>query len=395
MRILIVSADYPQFLRDLYRARPELARDGYHAQFAARMDSLFSTCDFYSRNFGALGHVAHEIQVNNIWLQTAWAKERGMRVPEPPHVDKIGAERGHVTYIKRKLRPYRAVLAPIAQALGLMPRFGSALKDILLAQIEEFQPDVVINQDIAIVGPDVMHAIRRPGRLLIAQCGIDPPSAVDLSVYNFGISLMPWVVEYFRQHGLPAEQSHLAFEPTVLDKLGPPPDKTIAVSFVGGLSPDHGQRIALLEAVARQFPIELWVSNLKGIPRNSPLHSHFCGEAWGREMYDVVRRSKITLNSHINAARGMAGNMRLYEATGVGTFLLTDKLTNLGSLFEPGLHVAAYESVDDCLRKIRLYLEDDCAREAIAVAGQQHTLTYHTYRHRAEELLGLIAKFGC
>ncbi len=41
-------------------------------------------------------------------------------------------------------------------------------------------------------------------------------------------------------------------------------------------------------------------------------------------MYEVIRRSRVTLNFHIDLAEGWANNMRLYEATVVGTLLLTD-----------------------------------------------------------------------
>ena len=82
--------------------------------------------------------------------------------------------------------------------------------------------------------------------------------------------------------------------------------------------------------------------------------------------------------------------MRLYEATGVGTFLLTDRQANLETLFEPGRHVGAYESVEDCIQKIETYLSDDQLREQIARAGQAHTLTTHTYLHRAKQFLGFI-----
>ena len=46
-------------------------------------------------------------------------------------------------------------------------------------------------------------------------------------------------------------------------------------------------------------------------------------------MYQALRRSLITLNSHIDMVGREAGNARLFEATGVGTFLLTDFKDNL------------------------------------------------------------------
>ena len=62
--------------------------------------------------------------------------------------------------------------------------------------------------------------------------------------------------------------------------------------------------------------------------------------------------------------------MRLFEATGVGAFLLTDFKDNLHTLFEPDREVAVWRSIDDCLAAIDRALGDDDGRAAIARAGQ-------------------------
>src|SRR5205085_7112017 len=84
------------------------------------------------------------------------------------------------------------------------------------------------------------------------------------------------------------------------------------------------------------------------------------------------------------------GNMRLFEATGVGAFLLTDFKDNLHALFEPDREVAVWRSVDDCLVAIDRALGDPESRAAIAAAGQARTMAQHTYRHRAAEILGFV-----
>jgi spore maturation protein CgeB len=107
-------------------------------------------------------------------------------------------------------------------------------------------------------------------------------------------------------------------------------------------------------------------------------------------MYQALRRSKITLNSHIDMAGREAGNMRLFEATGVGTFLLTDFKDNLHTLFAPDREVAIWRSVGDCLAAIDRALGDAESRAAIALAGQARTMAQHTYRHRAAEILSFV-----
>ena len=82
--------------------------------------------------------------------------------------------------------------------------------------------------------------------------------------------------------------------------------------------------------------------------------------------------------------------MRLFEATGIGAFLLTDFKDNLHTLFEPGRDVAVWRSVDDCLAAIDRHLADASGRSAIASAGQERTMAQHTYRRRALEMLAMI-----
>src|SRR5258708_19653309 len=96
------------------------------------------------------------------------------------------------------------------------------------------------------------------------------------------------------------------------------------VSFVGTVSADHQQRVALLEAVAERYDLKLWGNRPQALAASSPLHRCFQGEVWGTDMYRVLQRSRITLNSHIDMAGPKAGNMRLFQPPPARTFFLTD-----------------------------------------------------------------------
>ena len=92
-------------------------------------------------------------------------------------------------------------------------------------------------------------------------------------------------------------------------------------------------------------------------------------------------------------AEQYAANMRLYEATGVGTMLLTDWKTNLHELFEVGKEVVAYGSTEQCVELVRYYLAHEDEREAIAQAGQKRTLSEHNYYHRMQELTEILNRY--
>jgi spore maturation protein CgeB len=97
------------------------------------------------------------------------------------------------------------------------------------------------------------------------------------------------------------------------------------------------------------------------------------------------------VNRHIDAAEGHANNMRLYEATGSGALLLTDRGSNLHELFEPGREVVVYEGASDLADKAAHYLAHDDERRAIAAAGQARTLSDHTYARRMEQLASALS----
>lgn len=390
MRILVLNADYPRFLAWFYRSQPGLENARYATQMAARNASLFGVADFYSKNFAALGHPAADIHVNNPWLQAAWAREHGAatEAPEPP-----GAIAGKAApaWLQRVVTPFKPLLRPLARKVGLSPRLDGQAEDILLAQVEEFRPDLVLNQDVFHVDTRLMRRIRSIGSpILVGQVGIEPSRGEDWTVYDLLISQLPATVKFFRDLDMRAEVNHLAFEPAILDALPAAPAADVDVSFVGSISFDHRQRIALLEAAAERFDLKLWGNRPQALPASSPLHRCFQGEVWGADMYQVLRRSRITLNSHIDLAGREAGNMRLFEATGVGTFLLTDFKDNLDTLFAPDREVAVWRSIDDCLKRIEHYLHDDDGCAAIARAGQARTMAQHTYRHRVAEILGFL-----
>jgi spore maturation protein CgeB len=200
------------------------------------------------------------------------------------------------------------------------------------------------------------------------------------------------VVAYFRSIDVPSELNRLAFDPAILPRLkqGEP---EIDVSFVGSFHPAHGTRIAWLEHLCSHLEMKVWANGVERLRDDSPIRSRYAGTAWGVEMYQIFHTSKMTLNHHIEIAGPYANNSRLYEATGVGTLLLTDWKENLHELFIPGKEVVAYRSPEECVELTQYYLTHEEERKAIADAGQQRTLREHTYYQRMQELTAIVSKY--
>jgi spore maturation protein CgeB len=109
-------------------------------------------------------------------------------------------------------------------------------------------------------------------------------------------------------------------------------------------------------------------------------------------MYEVLARSRVTLNSHAVWAGPDANNLRLYEATGMGALLVTDDRRTLSDLFAVGAEVVAYRSPGEAAELVRYFLDHPAEAERIAAAGQARTLRDHTWRDRMERVVELVRR---
>ena len=99
-------------------------------------------------------------------------------------------------------------------------------------------------------------------------------------------------------------------------------------------------------------------------------------------MYQTLRNSKIVINHHIDAVKNYASNQRLYEVTGVGALLLTDKSSNLEELFKIDQEIVCYSNLKECADTAMYYIDNPIERERITLAGTKRTLSSHTVEHR-------------
>lgn len=390
MRFLIVNTDYGAFLHQLYSQHHSLETAPYEDQMRARRESLFGVADFYSSNLRKLGHETWDVYANNEFMQSAWAREHGLPLGEPRSGDSQPQrmlERIRKMAANTPLRHLRAFLRPL---LRVVDGRQTWLYDILSAQIRHYRPDVLLNQNINLASRFFRDA-KPYTRLLVGQHASTLPKGQDLSVYDLMISSLPNLVDYFRRQGLRSELHRFGFEPAVLQRIGEV-EKSTLVSFVGSVFPAHESRRQWLDYVCQHTGVEVW-GQVSGMPEDSPVASSHRGTAWGLEMYRILRRSHMTLNHHIDVAENYANNMRLFEATGVGTLLITDWKENLSELFSLGSEVVAYRSPQECVQLIEHYGNHDHERELIARAGQRRTLRHHTYYERMQELADIVRRY--
>jgi hypothetical protein len=173
----------------------------------------------------------------------------------------------------------------------------------------------------------------------------------------------------------------------------PETNRDIPVSFVGGISRFHGNTIPLLSEVASESPdLEIYGYGSNFLDKMPGLIRLHKGEAWGLEMYKILRRSRVTLNRHISISENYANNMRLYEATGMGSLLITDRKANLNEIFEIDREVLAYSSPSEAKELVRWATENPKDARTIAEAGARRTIGHYTYKDVLVQLESILSK---
>ena len=369
MKIVIVDTYYPAFLARFYAQQNGLATNGYSIQLQALMNACFGTSDFYSRHLNSLGCEAHDLVVNCIPLQQAWANANNV--------------------------PFSQLALKIPHRLFRVPLFGKfladlpGLMDVAIAQIKAAKPDVLYCQDLSFFPSEVLRELKQHVRLVVGQIACPLPPESFLKGYDLILTSFPHFVDRLRGFGVKSEYFRIGFDERVLTLIGNV-NKDIDFSFVGGISHHHGGAIPLLDYLTESTTMRVFGYGVESLPSSSPIRQRHGGEVWGLDMYRALARSRITLNRHINVAENNANNMRLYEATGVGAMLLTDRKDNLRKLFDIDREVVAYSSKEEASEMVHYYLTYPEKAESIAKAGQIRTLREHTYAIRMNELVQII-----
>lgn len=371
MKIVIVDTYYPAFLVNFYAQRSELRRADYSAQLQQILDACFGTSDFYSRHLKKLDCEVQDLVVNCLPLQLAWAKAN--KVPMSQLAMMV---------------PHRFFRIPL---LGKFLADLPGLIDVAIAQIKAAKPDVLYCQDLSFFPGEVLREIKSHVRLVVGQIACPLPPESFLKGYDLVLTSFPHFVNRLRTLGVASEYFRIGFDERVLSLMGQV-KKDINFSFVGGISRHHGGAIPLLEYLAEQTDVRVFGYGANSLPFDSPIRQRHGGEVWGMDMYRTLARSRITLNRHINVAENNANNMRLYEATGAGAMLLTDRKDNLDELFEIGKEVVAYSSKEEAAELVRHYIDHPQEAEQIAKAGQARTLREHTYAQRMQELVPILKR---
>ena len=120
----------------------------------------------------------------------------------------------------RGRRQLRAAAAGVGEgARASLDRDDSdALEDssLVLAQAEDFRPDVVYVQDLNALSPRLLRALRGRCRILVGQIASKAPPPRQLEPFDLILTSFPHFVPRFREQGIASEYFRIGFDPRVL-----------------------------------------------------------------------------------------------------------------------------------------------------------------------------------
>jgi len=181
-----------------------------------------------------------------------------------------------------------------------------------------------------------------------------------------------------RKAGIAARWCPLAFDPEIHRKH--PLPKILDISFVGNSGRFRWgnffydgkevfrERTRLLSLLKRRFNL-------------------FTGKFFFEDMGVVFSLSKIVFNRSVKDDV----NMRVFEALGCGSLLVTNQIEHSQDLlFKHGEHFIEYRSPRELVERVAYYLHNPEEREQIASRGREEALRKHTYAHRMDYMLSFL-----
>ncbi|HWA10148.1 MAG TPA: glycosyltransferase [Opitutaceae bacterium] len=337
MKFLQLFPGYEEYVRDFYARHPGIGARPYREQNAQLRDDGFGIVHMFARYLGPLGFESDLVFTECEPTQKQWLLEHGGQLANP----------------------------------------DDWRHEIAAMQVNALRPDVLYVTEPVYYDRRFLARLTHRPRLVMGWKAAAIPAGTDWHGYDLMLSNFKLTFEVGPKIGA-KKVEHLTpgFPETLADEL-PAEGKSWDATFLGSISSEHLRRNAYLEeltqsALVREQRCTLGYFLRTAEPAIVPpgVARHNLGPRWGREMHRILKGSRVALNVGIDYARGETGNMRMLEATGLGSFLLTEHQDNIRRYFEPGMEVETFSSAGELEEKLRHFLSHEAEREAIARRGQ-------------------------
>ena len=164
--------------------------------------------------------------------------------------------------------------------------------------------------------------------------------------------------------------------------------KFVAAHSYLGMQAAEADRIRTLNTLANYFNVDLYTRSDISDLRNVHVHE---GVKTLTEMPKIFHLSKINLNMTIKPIQtGLP--LRIFDIMGCGGFCMTNYQAELAELFEIGVDLEAYSSLEELVDKCSYYLTHEDERRQIALNGYRKVKEYHGYVNRMVEMVKAVVK---
>jgi len=359
MKFLQIVSFYEVYLSGFYRRNSHLVEASFDEQIAALVKDGFGGGLVIEPHIHELGYDTHLIVANCIPPQIQWAREYGIAI-----------------------KNQKNWMFEIAQK-----------------QIEFFKPDILYFLHPMEFDSRFVRTLSWKPSLTIGWRAASIPQGIDWTEFDLILSNSAICRQKALELGARSVESHYPGFPEFIAKAVKDEPKNWDVVFSGQTTGEHRTRIEYLKEVAkaslgndREFSIGFFTADFKQNPLPVGIAMHNYGSRWGNDMYRTLKSGRIVLNVEIDLGDDQAGNLRLFEITGTGSFTLTQYHADIQNYFEPGVEIETFRNANELTEKICYYLEHADEREAIARRGQERCFRDYSMKSRAEDFDRIIRK---
>lgn len=256
--------------------------------------------------------------------------------------------------------------------------------------IESFRPDVIFVREPCHLDGRLWHRFRE--KCVIASfiaCNTSDAKNWDTHRNDLIFTLTPEYENFFAVQGVETHILEYGVDARIADEVAGLP-KAHDCTFVGYLGTvSQSRKSELMNAVAESVDFKWWGVKGPQLAEFPALEKSWQGEAAGIDMLRIYKQSCIVLNDYVDMAAGTNVNMRTKEVMSVGSMLLTRRAANIEALEKEGA-LATFGDAEECVRKIRYFLNHEAEREAIGASGLLVALRDFNYRDIAKGLMDVL-----
>ncbi|MBW1783796.1 MAG: glycosyltransferase, partial [Deltaproteobacteria bacterium] len=354
LTLLQMNTYYPAFLNEVYDKNRGLEKRPFKEQISIIQGEGFGAIHAFVPHIERWGYSSQFIIANNPHSQLRWAMEHGIQIN---------------------------------------PKINW-LDEVLRIQIESIKPDILLMMDAFQYDSRFVETLTVKPPLIAGWSGEWVPPHVNWSGYDMILSNFRYVLSQAISKGAAtARFFHPGFLKSLYDQVRET-EPEYDVVFVGQWSDLHRRRNELIAEVAREalqtrkFSIGLYLS---GDRSTMPPEVQACyrGECFGLAMHRALRSGRIALNAETTPNLEIvkeAGNMRMFETTGTGVFLLTQYHDNISDYFVPEEEIETFRDTAELMEKIYYYLAHSEKRKSITRRGQQRCLQHYSMEKQLQKL---------